>query len=568
MLGKNFFLRLAGTNVRRNSAVYFPYIIAVAIISCVFFLTCAIIFSNGIKNLPNGPTSQMILRFAVVVFGLFSFCFMLYINGFLIKRRKREFGLYSVLGLEKRHVCRVLVFENLLTLGLGVGIGFALAAVFGRLIFMLLLFWIHSADGSVFDLPSSAFIITGVLFGAIFLVTSLYNTAQVRLANPVALLQSERKGEKESKLLIPAALFGVGGIALAYYLAQTLQGQSTVLLFFPIAALVIVATIYLFRSGSIVFLRLLRKNKKLYYQPGNFVSISGMFQRMKQNASGLAVICILGTMLVVTVCFSASLYINIDANIRVHNPYDAEIKVQGIDDQAVAAFDAQMGELAGKHNLQLVADESKLIYGDNTNESFRDSITVESDSKLVRLKNSFLLDGTLLFDIQGTEQDAKAFVADAKAIYNSLQLQSHVFLDFYSSRDNSYGLFGGLIFTGAFFAILFLTLTVLIIYFKQITEGHEDKERFIILQKVGMDDRQVKSTINRQILWVFFIPLAMALLNAAFSLRLLQSIQGLIIADTTLTIWVMLATCGVFSAVYLIAYRLTAKTYYKIVKWS
>ncbi len=564
----NFFFKLAATNIKRNRAVYFPYIIAVAIISGVFFLTGAMIFSSGIRNLPNGPVSQMMLTFAVVVFGLFSFCFMLYINGFLIKRRKREFGLYSVLGLEKSHVCRVLLIENLLTLGLGVGIGFALAAVFGRLIFMLLLFWIHSADGSVFDLPSNAFILTGGLFGAIFLVTSLYNTAQVRLANPIALLQSERKGEKESKLLIPAALFGAGGIGLAYYLAQTLQGASTMLLFFPLAALVIVATIYLFRSGSIVFLRLLRRNKKLYYKPGNFVSIAGMFQRMKQNASGLAVICILGTMLIVTVCFSTSLYINIDANIREHNPYDAEISVPGVDDQSIASFDAQLSGLAQKHNVSLTQDTSKLIYGARNSESIRDTFTVEPDSKLAQLQNSIFLDGVLLFDIRGTEQDGKAFIADAKALYNDLHVKNGYFRDFYSSRDDSYGLFGGLIFTGAFFAILFLTLTILIIYFKQITEGHEDKERFVILQKVGMDDRQVRSTINRQILWVFFIPLAMALLNAAFSLRLLQSIQGFMIADTTLTIWVMLATCAIFSAVYLIAYRLTAKTYYKIVKWS
>ncbi|MEI6101779.1 MAG: FtsX-like permease family protein, partial [Eubacteriales bacterium] len=376
------------------------------------------------------------------------------------------------------------------------------------------------------------------------------------------------KGEKESKFLIPSALFGVGGIALSYILAQTLEGASTLLLFFPIAALVIVSTIFLFRSGSIVFLALLRKNKKLYYKPDNFISISGMFQRMNQNASGLAVICILGTMLVVTVCFSTSLYVNMDANIRSHNPYDAEINLQGVDDQTTTAFDAQLGDLAIKHNVGLVLDTSKLVHGTKDTNSIQDRFIIQPDSKLTSLRNSILLDGTLMFDIKGTDQDGEAFVADAKAIYNNLHVKGGYFLDIYSSRSNSYGLFGGLIFTGAFFAILFLTLTVLIIYFKQITEGHEDKERFVILQKVGMDDKQVKSTINRQILWVFFIPLAMALLNAAFSLRLLEKIQGFMIADTSLTLWIMLATCAVFTLVYLIAYRLTAKTYYKIVKWS
>jgi putative ABC transport system permease protein len=174
----------------------------------------------------------------------------------------------------------------------------------------------------------------------------------------------------------------------------------------------------------------------------------------------------------------------------------------------------------------------------------------------------------MMFDIKGADQDGEAFVADATAVYNQLPVKSHSFIDIYSKRTDAYALFGGLVFAGAFFAVLFLALTILIIYFKQIKEGQEDRERFVILQKVGMDDAQVRSTINRQILWVFFIPLVMALISAAFSLRLIQNIQGFMVADTSLTIWVMVITCAVFTLVYLVAYRLTAKTYYKIVKWS
>jgi ABC-type antimicrobial peptide transport system permease subunit len=570
MLGKNFFLKLAWNNVRRNRSVYLPYVVAVAIISGVFFLVNAIIESKSISNMPSGQTAQLILKFAVVVFGIFAFSFMLYINGFLIKRRKREFGLYSVLGLEKGHVCRVLLIENLLTLGGGVGVGFLFAGVFGRLIFMLLLYFIHSSPGSVFELPANAFIVTGALFGAVFLVTSLYNTAQIRLANPVALLQSEKKGEKDSKLLWPAAIFGAGGMALSYWAALSIPDPSfALLLFFPIAALVILATQALFRSGSIVFLKFLKGRKKLYYKPNNFISISGMFQRMKQNASGLATICILGTMLVVTVCLSTSLYLNQEASLKAEYPFGVNVYMREVTDDAVfTAFDAEIGNLAQAHNVALSYDAGKLVAAKDATKATLDRIVVNDGSKILNLKNSLVLDGVLMFDVKGQENDCIAFTADVRGYYQTMPLDSYYMSDIYSARQGYYGIFGGLIFAGAFFAILFLAVTVLIIYFKQITEGYEDRERFVILQKVGMDDRQVKSTINRQILWVFFIPLVGALVNAAFSTGLIVKIlQVFRLYDSDLTVWCMVITCALFSLTYLVAYRVTAKTYYKIIKW-
>ncbi len=569
-MGKNFFLKLAWTNVRRNRAVYLPYMVAVAIISGVFFLVNAIIYSKGIVNMPSGATAQMILKFAVVVFGLFAFSFMLYINSFLIKRRKREFGLYSVLGLEKGHVCRVLLVENLLTLGGGVGIGFLFAAIFGRLIFMLLLYFIHSSPGSVFELPPKAFIITGVLFGAIFLVTSLYNTAQIRLANPVALLQSEKKGEKESKMLWPAAIFGIGGIGLSYYASIAIPDPNfALLMFFPLAALVIVATQALFRSGSIVFLKLLRGNKKLYYKPGNFISISGMFQRMKQHASGLATICILGTMLVVTVCLSTSLYLNQEESLKAEYPFDVNVYMHEVtDDTVFTAFDDQIGNLAQAHNVTLSYDTGMLAAAKDATTTTLSRIIVREDSRLLTLNNSLVLDGVLMFDVQGQESDCTAFIGDVRSYYETLPLEGYYMSDIYSAREGYYGIFGGLIFAGAFFAILFLAVTILIIYFKQITEGYEDRERFVILQKVGMDDKQVKSTINRQILWVFFIPLGGALVNGAFSTNLIVKILQIFrLYDSDLTVWCMVVTCALFALTYLIAFRATAKTYYKIIKW-
>lgn len=570
-MGKSFFLRLAFQNVRRNKNVYFPYMVAVAIISGVFFLTVAIIFSPSLSNMPSGVMAKAVLTFAVVVFGIFAFSFMLYINGFLISRRKREFGLYSVLGLEKRHVCRVLLIENALALGTGVGAGFLFAALFGRLIFMLLLHFIHSAPDSVFLLPANAFIITGILFGAIFGISSLYNTVQVRLANPIELLSSEKKGEKESRFLLPVALFGAGGILFSYYISLTVSnGGNAVMLFFPLAMLVIAATYALFRSGSIVFLKFLRGRKKLYYKPDNFVSISGLFQRMRQNASGLATICILGTMLVVTVCLSTSLYFNQEASLRTRNPFDVTYFMSGATEAELEAFDTQIGEAAAVHNLALSYDQAMLVPVADATDNTMDRVIQKPDSKLLLLKNSLVLDGVLMFDMQGSDTDEKAFLSDMNVYFTNAIPEGHRqgSLDIIESRESGYGIFGGLVFAGAFFAVLFLTLTILIIYFKQITEGHEDRERFVILQKVGMDDGQVRTAINRQILWVFFVPLAGALVNAAFSTRLIVKIlEAFGLFESDLTILIMIITCAVFSLVYLMAYRLTAKTYYKIVKW-
>lgn len=568
-MGKNYFIKLAWNNVRRNRSVYLPYMIAVAIISGVFFLVNAIIFSEGVSNMPSGQMAKMVLTFAVVVFGLFAFSFMLYINGFLIKRRKREFGLYSVLGLEKGHVCRVLLIENLLTLGGGVGIGFLFACIFGRLIFMLLLYFIHSAPNSVFELPGNAFAVTGILFGAIFIVTSLYNTAQIRLANPVALLQSEKKGEKESRLLWPAAVFGIVGMLFSYYAAIAVDPSFAMIVFFPLAALVIVATQALFRSGSIVFLKFLRNRKKLYYKPNNFISISGMFQRMKQNASGLATICILGTMLVVTVCLSTSLYLNQEVSLKASYPFDANVYMESVTDETVfAAVDDQIGKLAQAHSVTLSYDTGKLVEAKDASESTVSRIVVNENSRLLSLKNCLAVNGVLMFDMMGQESDCTAFINDVRSYSHTLPIEKLYLTDIYSARADTYGIFGGLIFSGAFFAVLFLAVTVLIIYFKQITEGYEDRERFVILQKVGMDDKQVKSTINRQILWVFFIPLGGALINAAFSTNLIVKIlQAFRLYDSDLTVWCMAITCALFALTYLIAYRVTAKTYYKIIKW-
>ncbi len=566
-----FYLKLAWSNIRRDRRTFYPYILTTAIISAVYLLIGGLMLSKGLANLPSGETASMLFGLGLVVFSVFAFFFMIYINNFIVGRRKKEFGLYGILGLEKRHVWRVLVWENLITLGLGLIIGAVIALVFGRLLFLLLLKMIRAAAGSVFIIEPTAYIITLCLFFVVFVVTSLLNLRQVRLSSPIELMSSEKRGEKDSKLLIPLAVFGFLCLIAAYYYAWSIDSPSTALgVFFLLAILVILATNILFTSGSIAALRLLRANKKLYYKPRNFIAIGGMFQRMRQNAKSLATICILSTMLIVTVSGTLSLYLGQEDMLSSMHPYDVSISIdpdKGA--EAISNFDSAVTALAGDYNVTLSADKSKLIYELPPGEEIKRNNFVSEDSVWVDTPNLIYFDGAMRFDVDGAEEDCLKFIEGLKDLYRRTFAEDSVLCsDVFTARREGYGMFGGLLFLGAFFGILFLAVTVLIIYFKQVSEGYEDKEQFAILQKVGMDDRQVKSTINRQVLWVFFIPLVMTILHMVFASKIMaRMLQTFMLYDLWLVLGCIGVVCVVFALLYLVVYRLTAHVYYRIVKW-
>jgi putative ABC transport system permease protein len=252
---------------RETEKTYLPYIITTGIISGVYLLIGGLIFSDGLSNLPSGATAKAIFTLGLVMFTVFAFFFMVYINNYITGRRKKEFGLYGILGLEKRHVVRVLLWENLTTLAAGVAAGIVFALVFGRLLFMILMKLIHAAAGSVFRIDYKAYLFTVALFICVFIMTSLLNGGKVRLSSPIQLLSSERKGEKDSFLKLPLTIAGLAALGAAYYFAWTIEESSTALgAFFLLAILVIIATNILFASGSIVALKALRACKSLYYK--------------------------------------------------------------------------------------------------------------------------------------------------------------------------------------------------------------------------------------------------------------------------------------------------------------
>jgi ABC-type antimicrobial peptide transport system permease subunit len=542
-LHKFFYLRLALGNVRRNKLTYLPYLIATAVMSGVFLLIAGLLFSESLTNTPSGRTATMMFGLGLVVYAIFTFAFMLYINNFLIKRRQKEFGLYGILGLDKRNVGRVLLWENLFVIGGGMACGIVIALVFGRLLFLALTHLIHAVPGSTFSLAPLAFALMFGLFFVVFFVTSVINLVRVHMANPIALLSSEKRGEKDKKGLLPLAILGLVLLCGAYYFAWTIDIPGLALgVFFPLAIVVIAATYLLFLCGSIVVLRLLRLKKSFYYKPDHFVTISGMFHRMRQNARGLATICILSTMLVVTVSGTLSLYLGREEMTGGMYPFDVVV---------------------------YLPDKDKLITELPEGEEYRRNNFVWPESVFVDTPSLIYYDHAFRFDVDGTQSDCLRFIGAIRDHYDeSVSERPNLLVsDVFTARQEGYGFYGGLLFLGAFFAVLFLAVAVLILYFKQVTEGYEDKERFSILQQVGMDDRQVKHTINRQVLWVFFLPLAATALHMVFASRIMaRMLRSFMLYDWNLVLCCIAGTLLVFALLYFGIYRLTSHTYYRIVK--
>ena len=585
---------MAWANIRRNKITYLPYMLATAVISGVNLLIAALMTTDKLSNVPAGDSAQMMFSFGMAVFSIFSFFFMVYINNFLIGRRKREFGLYGILGLEKRHVGRILVWENLIVISIGVLAGILLALIFGQLLFLILMKMLHFTPNSIFEITLPAFIVMLAIFAAVFVFTSLLNLVRMHLASPIQLMQAEKKGQKDSVLVWPLAILGFIALGIAYYYAWTISSAGTAIgVFFLLVILVIFATFTLFTSGSVVFLRLLRANKRIYYKSRNFVAIADMFHRMKQNARSLATICILSTMFVVTVSGTLTLYIGREQSARTLYPYDvcvyASIRQVPDADAADQQVRGIILDTAKEYGLTVTADPSKIV-------------SSLSEDNLIRYNNfipegtDYIADGTFVItrgeyntqeDGTGycypdeyrfdTDAEVETWIAFCDTVTNRLYELSntlnedtgiyHSTSNIYQCKQEGYGAYGGLLFLGVFFGVLFLSVTVLIIYFKQVTEGYEDKARFLILQQIGMDQRQVKDTINRQVLWVFFLPLFTTLLHMLFASRIMnQMLRAFSLNNLGLVLACIGGTSAVFALLYLIVYRLTAHTYYRIVR--
>ena len=652
-----FYPGLAASNIRKNARTYIPYMLTCIGSIAMFLIMESLRRSQSLFESYGGAHLSVVLFYGSIVLGVFSFIFLFYTHSFLIKRRKKEFGLYNILGMEKRHISRVMLFETLYVALITLAVGCATGIVLSKLVFLVLRRILHFPVTIEFEFSPSALLVTLALFGAIFLLTWLNTLRQIHLANPIELIRAGSAGEREPKTKWIMTIIGLICLGVAYYISLTTVSPLDAFFLFFIAVLLVVAGTYcLFVAGSIALLKLLRKNKRYYYKTNHFTAISGMIYRMKQNAVGLANICILCTAVLVLFSTTVSLYAGMDDLIRTRYPRNIVVELDnvsaerakeadrlieqacaeyGVQPQSVlknrsmvlttiqqgASFTVQPGEYAynassyanvfcvpledynqmtGK-SVALAPDEVLLytVNGSLSGETITfgsrqftikqrvDDIDVAL-SQLAMIINTYYIvtpDAQTIADIYGEFADTPApeldyyygFDTDADEqtqieLTNALsQMVEDEGFDGYAegaaeSRNSFYILYGSLMFIGIFIGLMFMMATVLIIYYKQISEGYDDRERFTIMQKVGMSREEVKKSIHSQVMTVFFLPLIVAAVHVAFAFPIIAKLLAMLnLTNTMVFIWGCVITFLIFAVIYAIVYALTARVYYRIV---
>lgn len=659
------YTKLAITNIRNNRQFYFPYLLTGIITVAMFYIMCALESNPGIQSMPGAKDLGLILRLGIGVIGIFAVIFLFYTNSFIIKRRKKELGIYNILGMEKRHIAKILSKEAFFTAIIAIGGGLVTGVLFHKLACMLLYRMIGFNGGITFSFSKKGVMITAILFAIVYLLTYIYDLFQVQLANPIELLQSGNKGEREPKTKAIMAVLGVLCLGTGYFIAITTKNPIKALtLFFVAVILVIIGTYLLFTAGSIALLKILRRNKGYYYQTKHFTSVSGMIYRMKQNAVGLANICILSTMVLVAVSTTVSLYVGIEDIMKERYPneinisayYDTgapaedsiapiveksvkesgrkirheedylELYFAAIKDQGQYSLDKEKVKTAGDRVsgfVVLTREDCKKKYNEEIPElaenevalftikkTDMDTLVLENRSyhvkeikqfqntedfetiadmmdeyyyvivndvqdmerlwqlqKDIYQENSSSISRQVRLDIDGDSEQKKECFENIKTALGPEQAKARILIDSrQSSLDEFYQIYGGFLFLGLFLGILFLMITVLIIFYKQISEGYDDKERFSIMEKVGMSNDEVKATIRSQVRTVFFLPILMAAIHVGMAFPMIKRLLSLFgLSNTALFAGCMAGTILVFALIYLLVFLKTSKTYYKIV---
>ncbi len=657
-----FYQKLALINIKKHSKTYIPYILTCICTIIMYYIVYSLSKNSALNSMSGGEQLKIILSLGANTVGFFSLIFLFYTNSFLIKRRKKEFGLFNILGMEKKHISKIIFFETFYVAIISYISGLLGGILLGEFMRLILLKLLHLDINIAFEISFSAIISTIILFGIIFALTLLNTLRQIHLANPIELLHSKSTGEREPKSKWILAILGVICLGIGYYISLTTESPLDALyLFFVAVILVIIGTYCLFTSISIVVLKLLRKNKNYYYQTRHFTSISGMIYRMKQNAVGLANICILSTAVLVMLSTTVSLYVSMEDVIRTRFNRNIIINSNGISQEEADKLD-DIADITTKNidklniiqyrYVNLVTLQNGSNFTVNYNYTSKDSaklecVTLDEYNKTADKSATLKDDEVLLYCIKGSIPDDTITLGNTnlkikeristdntdystsnyssyniyyivvsnidilKEIYENLanidisqndldniysyyygfdvdkNVDSQTQIDFVSdfnktlnennipahcegaesSRKNFYSLYGGLFFLGIFLGLLFIMATVLIIYYKQISEGYDDKERFAIMQKVGMSHMEVKKTIQSQVLTVFFLPLATAVIHIAFAFRVISKLLVLLnLNNVTLFIKCTAITILIFTVFYAIVYGLTARTYYKIVE--
>ena len=648
-MNKVFYPRIAMINLRNNGRTYVPYLLTCILSTAMFYVICSLSLNPDLDTMLGGGYMRTLLQMGTWIVGFFVIIFLFYTNSFLMKRRKKEFGVFNILGMEKRHISKVIAYETLFTALVSLLAGISLGIVLERLLYYALGAMMAGGGALTFNISVEGIRTTLILFAIIHLLIFLSSRWQIRLANPIQLLHGSSYGEREPKARWLMALLGLISLGAGYAIAVlTKNPLNALLLFFVAVLLVIIGTYLLFTSGSIAVLKLLKRNRRYYYKPTHFINTSTMMYRMKQNAAGLAAICILSTMVLVTISTTVSLYMG--RNDMVTSMYPREIcsnSTAAENAPAVQDAFAQSTRALGLEIKNPIAGRSRSLNVISVDGSYEDAPASVSSGEVVAVSLVPLLDynstfgtnfqlasgealayptgnfvlsdtvtlggqavhiaqrldespyigsgnytaitglilvvpdeeATSLYRAMGGTQEqfaySAAFDVDATpeqiaALQEDLWTRLNGICGIYA-RSELYtewnAMYGSFLFLGIFLGCLFLMATVLIIYYKQISEGYEDHDRFRIMQQVGMSRKEVKRAINKQILLVFFLPLLMAALHMVFAFEIICNmllVFGMV--NRLLFFGCTAVTFLIFAAAYVVVYRITARTYYRLVE--
>ena len=651
---------LAVSNLKKNRTLYIPFSIASITMMVITYILLALSTNKTILQSSGGSTVVMALGFGVVIMLLVSTLTMIYANGFVMKNRSKEFGLYSILGLGRSQIQLLQVVEMTLFAVINLIVGLVLGVLLNRLAFALLLKAMRFNVPISYEFQIASVIIIGILFSGIFVFLMILNAIKIRVSRPLELLREKKSGEKTGRFLSIRALIGVAILGYAYYISQSIESPIKALGWFFVAVLlVVIATYILFDAGSIALLRFLKNRKTFYYRPINFISVSNLIFRMRKNAMGLASICILSTMVLVTLGTTGSLQFGAQEVINKTSPTDFTFRNMYRNPEETAEYSKEVKQLAagtaskvtdfheysyiltaGNHEGNVLNTNFKnlgalpeamivLVSVEDYNRNTGENLTVQSGEMLLG-EESFKKKPSFNQVVLGDNTFSVAQVIDIKkfskiAVANP-NITDHSYIAFlneedmvkvvpYYSKENDGGhrtytrqyvalwntssqtdeekkkelelyqqsdiaggidgkieiaqllfqFYGSLLFLGILLAIAFSVGAVLVIYYKQVSEGYEDRERYVILKKIGIDQPMIHQSINRQVLIVFFLPLLTAFLHTALSYNMVSKIvlifgiKGSIIALT------MLAVAGVFMVAYFLIYKITSREYFKII---
>lgn len=673
-----FYPKLAFDGIRKNKRLYIPYILTCVGMVTMFYIITFLQKSETVGAMKSGSNVQMILSFGIIVIAVFACIFLFYTNSFLMKRRKKEFGLYNILGMGKRNIGIILIWESLIIALFSLAVGLFIGIAISKLAELALVNILNGTIKYSFSVSPVAITMTVAVFGVIFLLLLLNSVRQIRFSNTAALLRSENLGEKPPKGNVFIGILGILLLGGAYWLAVSIKDPlSAMLMFFIAVIMVILGTYLIMIAGSVSFCRILQKNKKYYYKPSHFVSVSSMAYRMKRNGAGLASVCILATMVLVMISSTASLYFGADNSINMRYPREINTTVtfrraDAATEENAAVIRDEIAKTATENGASvcntsayrsitfsalargsdfLTNAEDVYFYSDFTATSngvyqiyiiplsdfnalnglhetldknevivscFRNGEKYENDTlsfngkQSYHVKNAVVPDfengdaamnalqsliivssdpNTLVKDIYATENpvsvlfkytfnfdtglDADEQIAVAQKIassdvlaslseklgYGSINTESREY-----NRNDFYGTYGGLFFLGILLSIICIFAAVLIIYYKQITEGYEDQARFGIMQKIGMTKKEIKKSINSQLLTVFFLPLIFAALHLAFAFPMVKKLLALFnLQNIMLFTLVTIGTFIVYAIFYTLVYKITSNAYYRIV---